>query len=165
MGISGKDLGEDELVVVRMREHPKALVLPLLVLLLTSLVTVVVTGLLPESARGPVSALVGVVALGVAVWFVARPVVVWATTSYVITDRHLLTRSGLPTHRGHAVPLSRVTDVGYELGLVDRVFGCGTLVVSEATEPGQIRLHDVPDVQRVQLLLSDLVLTQHRPGP
>jgi hypothetical protein len=34
--------------------------------------------------------------------------------------------------------------------VVDRLFGCGTLVVADASEEGQVRLHDIPRVEDVQ---------------
>ena len=56
----------------------------------------------------------------------------------------------------------RISDVAYEHGLVDRLLGCGTLVISDASERGQVRLHDIPRVEQVHLQLSDLLYTSHR---
>ena len=35
--------------------------------------------------------------------------------------------------------------------------GSGTLVLSDATEHGQVELHDIPHVEQVQLKVSDLL--------
>jgi len=47
--------------------------------------------------------------------------------------------------------------VSYEKGLTDRILGCGTLVITDASEQGRVELHDVPRVQKLQLQLSDLL--------
>ena len=38
---------------------------------------------------------------------------------------------------------------------LDRVFGCGTLVVSDASTDGRVELHDIPRVEEVQLQVSE----------
>ena len=45
--------------------------------------------------------------------------------------------------------MNRISDIAYEKGLVDRIFGCGTLIVSDASEQGRVELHDIPHVEQV----------------
>ena len=52
--------------------------------------------------------------------------------------------------------------MAYEHGLLDRLLGCGTLVISDASERGQVRLPDIPQVEQVHLQISDLLYTSHR---
>ena len=59
--------------------------------------------------------------------------------------------------------MNRISDISYEKGLVDRIFGCGTLVVSDASEHGRVELRDIPRVEQVQLSVSDELF--HRVGP
>ena len=40
--------------------------------------------------------------------------------------------------------------------MIDRLFGCGTLVVSDASEQGQVQLHDIPRVEQVQRIAEEL---------
>jgi hypothetical protein len=47
--------------------------------------------------------------------------------------------------------------VAYEKGLLDRILGCGTLIISDATENAGVVLPDVPNVERVHLQISDLL--------
>ena len=52
--------------------------------------------------------------------------------------------------------------------MIDRVFGCGTLVVSDASEQGRVLLIDIPKVEQVQMRVADELhrLTgATRPGP
>jgi hypothetical protein len=48
------------------------------------------------------------------------------------------------------------------MGPIDRVLGCGTLVISDASTHGQVELHDIPDVEAVQHKLMDLLGGLHR---
>ncbi len=45
----------------------------------------------------------------------------------------------------------------FEKGLLDRLLGCGTLVVSDASEQSGMRLRDVPQVESVHRQLTDLI--------
>ena len=83
------------------------------------------------------------VAVGI-VWFVLRPFLIWLTATYTITTRRLITRHGVITRRGHDIPLSRISDVAYEKDLIDRLLGCGTLVISDASTHGQVALPGHP---------------------
>ncbi len=158
VGISSKLLNDGETVVLHTRTHAKALLLPLLALIV--LVAVGEAGhlWLPRVASLVVWALL---AVGV-VWLVLRPVLEWATATYTVTTRRLITRRGVLTRRGHDIPLSRISDVAYEFGLVDRLLGCGTLIISDASTDGRVVLHDIPQVEEAQRRINDLLHTTHR---
>lgn len=148
-----KSLGEGEQVVLHLRTHPKALVLPVLLL-----VVAVTVGVLGQVWLPRVVALVVWVLVVVAVaWWSLRPFFEWLVTTYTFTNRRLLTRRGILTRRGHDIPLSRVSDVESEVDLIDRIFGCGTLIISDASTHGSVRLHDIPRVEETQRVLSELL--------
>jgi uncharacterized membrane protein YdbT with pleckstrin-like domain len=83
------------------------------------------------------------------------PFLRWLLTTYTFTNRRLITRSGILTRRGHDIPMNRISDISYEKSLVDRVLGCGTLVVSDASELGRVELRDIPKVEKAQLTVSE----------
>ncbi|GAA2135488.1 PH domain-containing protein [Nocardioides koreensis] len=156
MAISQKLLNDGETVVISTRTHPKALLVPVLALVVLLAIGVAVQTVVDQhTVTLVVWALVG----GGTVRWVLRPWLVWASASYTFTDRRLITRTGVLTRRGHDIPLSRISDVASELGLVDRVLGCGTLVISDASTHGSVRLPDIPHVEdtqrRLNLLLSE----------
>lgn len=99
---------------------------------------------------------IGAVALVAVVWFCLRPLLVWLTATYTVTNRRLTTHQGLVTRTGHDIQLTRISDVSYEKGLIDRLVGCGTLVISDASDLG-VKLPDVPRVVEKQKILSDLL--------
>lgn len=154
MAISSKLLNPGEEVVVDTRTHVKALLVPVfwLVVLLAAGTAVQVL-----VDRGTVTLVVWIlVALGV-LWLVVRPWLIWLTTTYTFTNRRLITRRGVIVRKGHDMPLARINDIAYEFGLIDRVLGCGTLIISVASEDGQIKLHDIPRVEETQRRLNHML--------
>jgi membrane protein YdbS with pleckstrin-like domain len=154
VAISQKLLNDGETVVISTRTHAKALLLPLLVLVVLLAVGAVAQRLVDQDT---VNLVVWALLAVAAVWWVLRPFLVWATASYTFTTRRLITRSGVITRRGHDIPLSRISDVASELGLVDRMLGCGTLVISDASTHGSVRLPDIPHVEETQRRLNMLL--------
>ena len=152
-GIPQRLLGEDEHVVLALRPHWKELVWPALLLLVLSPVTTYVATVVPESggAQPWLRLAVGVIGALVVLRFVVWPFVRWMTTSYVVTDRRLITRVGVIARQGRDMPLSRINDVSFShSSVLERLLGCGTLVVESAGERGQLVLRDVPKVEEVQ---------------
>jgi uncharacterized membrane protein YdbT with pleckstrin-like domain len=157
--ISQKQLNPGEKIVISTRTHPKALLLPIL-----SLVLLLAAGVLFQTyVTDDSTALLvvwGLVALLV-LWRVVWPFLDWLTSSYTITDRRLLTRNGIITRRGHDIPLGRISDVSFERDLVDRVLGCGTLVITNASTNGQVLVYDIPQVEAAQSRLNELLHRLH----
>ena len=151
MAFPSKLLNEGEHVVVSTRTHPKALILPALAVLGALAAAVFLTGLVDSSVADLV---VWVLFLAVVLWFVAGPFLRWLTTTYTFTNRRFIKRSGFVAKEGRTIPLNRISGVDFEIGVIDRVFGCGTLVVSDASTDGRVELSDIPDVEKVQLQVS-----------
>jgi len=154
VAISQKLLTDGESVVVDTRTHPKALIVPGLVLVVTLALAIFLDR---KIGNGFVSLLVWIIALVVIVWWVLRPFLDWLTSTYTITTRRLITREGILSRKGHDIPLMRISDVAYDMGIVDRMLGCGTLVISDASTHGSVRLHDIPRVEQVQRQITELL--------
>ncbi len=166
MAISKKLLNPGESLIVSTRQHPKALFGPILALVLLLAVGVFVQVQLGADSgfRQILTYIVwALVAIGV-VWFVIRPFLVWLTTVHAFTDRRLITRNGILTRRGHDIPLARVSDISIEIHLLDRPFGCGSLLIADASTFGMVRLNDIPHVEATQRRLNELLHDLHR-GP
>lgn len=157
MAIPSKHLTDGEHVVLSTRTHAKALLLPVLVLVLLLAVGVVLGGIFDDRAGGIPRLVAWVaVAVGVLVWCV-WPLLNWLAATYTVTNRRLITRAGVLTRRGHDIPLSRISDVASERGVLDRMLGCGTLIVSDASTDGSVLLHDIPRVEDVQRQINELL--------
>ncbi|MEP9383966.1 PH domain-containing protein [Nocardioides sp. KR10-350] len=161
MAISSKLLNPGEEVVVSTRTHAKVLLLPLLALVVLLAIAVFVQVQIGSAA---VRWIVWVLAAVGILWWFLRPLVQWLAASYTITNRRLITRHGVLTRTGHDIPLTRISDVEYEFGLVDRMLGCGTLMISDASTDGEVTLHDIPHVEDVQRRLNQLLHELHDPS-
>lgn len=142
-------LTEGEVVEREMRPHWRVLVLPVLMLLLTVFFTVFILAKWPN-LWSPLRWLLVFVALLVVARYVAMPVVRWATSQYVLTNRRIIVRTGIVARQGRDMPLARVNDVHFRYSVLERLLGCGTLVVESAGESGQLTIAAVPDVELVQ---------------
>jgi uncharacterized membrane protein YdbT with pleckstrin-like domain len=161
MAFSAKHLARGEQVDMELRTHIKEIFFPLL----TAVVTIVVAlgGSIWLSDRGASAWYfrgLWILALIVLCLFVVVPILRWQTTIYVITNRRLITRRGMINKQGRDIPLYRINDVSYEKSLLDRIFGCGTLIISDASEQAGVRLLDVPHVEEVQVRINELLYHQ-----
>jgi membrane protein YdbS with pleckstrin-like domain len=155
---SAASLVEGEQVIMRLHPHWKTVLRPLLILAATVAALLVVLIVLPSMHDGAVVRLaLGAVAVVVIVALTAVPLLRWRTTSYELTTRRLRLRAGILTRRGRDFPLMRISDVSFAQGPLDRLLGCGRLVVESMGEHGQLVLTEIPHVQRVQSALFQLV--------
>ena len=159
MALKDKHLADGEEIRLDLRTHWKALVGPLVLLVL--LVAFVAAAVLTRDSdqRTWIVLGVAVVALALAVPGVLVPVWRWNSTRYVFTNRRVSNRYGLLTKRGRDIPLYRINDVAIEKSVLDRMLGCGTLVISDATDKAGMELHDVPRVEGVQVELQNLLFS------
>lgn len=154
MGYPEDALAQGEELLWFSRRHPKTLASSILILLLIA----VVAGLMIAIGDGGALQFLGIVVLvGGLLWFVTVPFLQWMTATYTVTDRRILTRYGLIKQTGRDIPLQRISGVSFEKGLLDRMVGCGTLLVESSAESTSIVFHDVPDVEHVQRMLTDMI--------
>lgn len=156
MALSRRLLGPQEDELIHMRTHPKALLGPILVLIVAVAGVGTALGLMPPDLGAWVPW--AVVALGVILVVIGTliPWLRWLTTTYTVTTRRIITRRGIITRTGHDLPLNRINDVTYERGLLDRILGCGTLVLSTAADD-PLTLPDVPHVEQVHLQMNEVL--------
>jgi membrane protein YdbS with pleckstrin-like domain len=149
---------DDEQLVLRLHPHWKVLVRPLLFAAIVVAAALVLVAVIPsgKDAAAERLAVAAVAILALMLWL-AVPVLRWRTTTYELTTRRLRVRAGIVTRHGRDIPLARINDVSFEQGPLDRLLGCGRLVVESAGEHGQIRLTEIPHVQYVHATLFRLV--------
>ena len=148
-----KLLSDGEHIVRDMRPHWRSLVMPVFWLL-------VVIGLgsyLAANFDNPTARWI-ILAVGAVLlfWLVIRPFLTWLTTEYVITDRRLITRTGWVARSGRDIPLSKVNDVRFNYTVIERILGCGTLVVESAGEHSGLVIASVAHVEDIQREISHL---------
>lgn len=159
MTYSAKLLGQGEQLEMELRPHMKRLFVPILVFVLTAIAVVVLIVLAGHThGQTPryLDIAIAVIGAAVAIRYTFVPYARWLSTRYIITNQRLIMRSGILTTHGKDVPLSRVDDVNYEIDLLDRVFGCGTLLVESGAADGNEVLDDIPNVEQVRLRINEL---------
>ncbi|MBM7825272.1 putative membrane protein YdbT with pleckstrin-like domain [Arcanobacterium pluranimalium] len=156
MGIPQKIIGADETVVFHLREHVKAILLNIIGAIAVLILACAATYFLPESRPAWVLWLLWVVvAICVGAIFVV-PWLKWYTSTYTITSRRIITRSGIFAKTGHDIPLSRISNVNYELDFIDRFFGCGTLIF-ETSAGNPLELKDIPHIEDIHVRLTEML--------
>jgi uncharacterized membrane protein YdbT with pleckstrin-like domain len=154
MSYAAKLLSDDEHVVLDLRQHWKALVGPFLVLLVIAAAAVAAIVFVDNGTARLVIAGVAVLLI---LLLTLKPFLTWYFSHYVVSDRRVMMRSGILARSGRDVPLSRINDIHFEHSFLERMLGCGTLVIESAGERGQVVLADVPGVQKVQRRIYELV--------
>ncbi|SCL35986.1 PH domain-containing protein [Micromonospora pallida] len=155
-------LTEDEEIVLHLHPHAKALVRPVLVLLLSVAAVVAAWILLPDGQAGRIGLyLVAGFALVLSVVFTLVPYLSWRSTHYLFTTERVLLQQGILSRDRRDIPLGRINDHSMNQRFVERLFGCGTLTIESAGERGQSVLVDVPGVEQVQTRLYELVEAHH----
>jgi len=153
-----RSLAVDEQPVAFLHPHWKTLVRPIALTFLVVAALLVGEVLIPSGKAAGVGRLaVAAVAIVLLMWWLMYPLLRWRTTVYELTTRRLRLRDGIVARNGRDIPLSRITDISFRKGPLDRLLGSGTLVVESAGEHGQLRLTEIPHVERVQALLFQLV--------
>ena len=74
----------------------------------------------------------------------------WFTSIFAVTSDRVIHREGFIAKRSMEIPLEAINDVRFEQGIVDRVVGAGTLLISSASEMGTNSFKDIRHPEEVQ---------------
>lgn len=156
MTLSKKLLSRDEVVVRHMHTHIKVLLWRIILEIVLLALGIVCSVLVPGSWNPWGLIGIWVVVLVASVPLLVVPWVRWVTTSYTVTSKRVITRSGVFNKTGHDLPLTRISDVQHDQDLTDRVFRCGTLWLQTSSDD-PLELTDVPEVEMVQSEIANLL--------
>src|SRR5665811_34762 len=113
--VKDSQLAAGETVVFTAHSHWKNIVVPVLV-----------TGVVAAAA------VAGLLVLVFGIW----PIIVWLASTDTLTTRRLISRRGVFSREGKDIPIDRVQSVSYRRTLLERMLGCGTLVVQTSGPRG-----------------------------
>lgn len=158
MGLPRRFLGDNEHVVFHLRTHWKRIIGHVVLGFIIIAAAIFGTLFMPEEAQPIASYIIWGIAVIALFPATITPVLKWLSSTFTITDRRILTRTGIFHKKGHDIPLSRISNVRYEHSFVDRIFRCGTLILeTSAGEP--IMLDDIPSVERVHVRVTEILFT------
>jgi membrane protein YdbS with pleckstrin-like domain len=159
MGFPKKLLNPGEEVAVDVRPHWKYLFGPVflvIVALAGSIVAIVAD--VPQWAE---LVLAGVLVVCLA-WLLGR-YVRWATTSFVVTNERLVMRRGILRRSGREILIDRLTDISYTQSLLDRMLGCGDVLLESPGRDSPETFVDLPHPVAIQNEIYRLI-NQRRPA-
>src|SRR5436189_2518226 len=81
--------------------------------------------------------------------------VAWLTSNFAVTSDRVIHRKGFIAKRSMEIPLEAINDVRFEQGILDRMVGAGTLVISSASEFGRNSFDDVRHPEEVQKVIYE----------
>lgn len=157
-------LATNEKVIFHAHSHWKNIFVPVLVTVAVTAVAVfaLVSWVDDDQAwqRWAVVAVAGVLVLVFGLW----PIIVWLASTDTLTTRRLISRRGVLSREGKDIPMDRVQSVSYRRTLLERMLGCGTLVVQTAGETSDVELADVAHIERRLLQVQELILKEEIPA-
>ncbi|MFC4067480.1 PH domain-containing protein [Actinoplanes subglobosus] len=150
-------LADEEEIVLHLRPHWKAVVLPAVVLLLAVAGLIMGLVLLPPTDGGRIGLLlVAAIMLYYGGRYGMYPLLDWRCTEYVLTGERLLMQRGIVDRERRDLPLNRVNDHTMAQSLLDRLLGSGTLTIDSIGDQRAV-LAGVPAAQLVQSTLYELI--------
>jgi uncharacterized membrane protein YdbT with pleckstrin-like domain len=141
-----KLLNDDEQIVLDLHPHWWFFAPPLL-----ALIGALILGILAlaTDVHTALQVPVGILVLGLLVWFGWR-YLRWITTNFVVTTDRLIYRHGVLSKHGIEIPLDRVNTVFFRQSIFERIVGAGDLVIESASETGRQRFSNVRKPSAVQ---------------
>ncbi|GII61315.1 membrane protein [Sphaerisporangium krabiense] len=159
MGLPEHHLTTGERVIHSFHPHWKRLVVPFLALLLVVAASSLAFLYIPtdyEYVRFAWLAVAVVSVVALTLWSFI-PYLRWKTTSYTLSTHRFNISTGILNKSTDDIPLAKVNSVSSDQTFVERLLGCGTLVVESASDKGEIVLRDIPKIQTVRAELFRLV--------
>ena len=159
MGYPEKSLNPGEQLAIDVRPHWKYLAGPIFA------VAVVVVGsvvALVEDVPHWAEIALAVLLVLCLVWLLGR-YIKWVTTSFVVTTERLIMRKGVLRRTVREILLDRLTDITYNQTLLDRIMGCGNILLESPGRDSPETFPDLPHPVRIQNEIYRLI-NQRRPG-
>ncbi len=93
---------------------------------------------------------IGVIGLGLLLIYPVRRFVWWFTSNFAVTSDRVIHREGFIAKRSMEIPLEAINDVRFEQGIIDRIVGAGSLIISSASEFGRNEFGNIRHPEEVQ---------------
>ncbi len=143
---------EGEELVLDLRPHWIALVMPTLVTVLVVAGYILAWNLAPNDGAGRSAVVWGALALGlvILVWYPLRGFIAWATSNFAVTTDRIIHREGFIAKRSMEIPLEAINDVRFQQSILERIVGAGDLIIQSASEYGRNVFANVRNPEHVQ---------------
>jgi len=150
MPLARRLLIPDDKADVDLRPHPSALVMAAVVAIVGFVAVVWL------SAKTDVADwLWWALFLLVVVLYPLPKLIAWLTSNFAVTSDRVIHRQGFIAKRSMEIPLEAINDVRFEQGILDRIVGAGTLVISSASEFGRNSFDNIRNPEGVQMVIYE----------
>jgi len=139
----------DEELVLDLRPHPIGLVMPAVVTIVAFVAAIWL------GANTTVDWLWWALLLLVVVLYPVPKLIAWLTSNFAVTSDRVIHRQGFIAKRSMEIPLEAINDVRFEQGILDRIVGGGTLVISSASEFGRNSFDNIRNPEGVQKVIYE----------
>jgi membrane protein YdbS with pleckstrin-like domain len=153
MGLPAKLLNPGETVEADLRPHWKFLTAPAAAVAISAGCSLF--ALSEDVPRWGRLALAGLLVASL-LWLAGRWLR-WRTTTFVVTNQRLVLRKGVLARTGREIMIDRLADITCRQGLLDRLVGCGDVLVESPGRDSPEVFPDLPRPQAVQSLISRLL--------
>ena len=161
MSLPRKLMIDGEQTVATTRTHVKVLFIPVLILLVVAAAAGFLVARVGDKADNKVGWVIIAIAVVLAFMGSFLPFLKWYLWTYTLTNKRIVEQKGILTRTGRVIPLSRVNDVAFEKNLNDRILGCGTLIIHDASEQAGLELNDIPHIEAFHRTVTNLVFEKH----
>jgi len=147
---------ENEELVLELRPHWIAIVVPAIVTVLVVAGWILALTYAPDDGTGRSIVVWGASAIGVflLIAFPVRKFIAWVTSYFVVTSDRVIHREGWIAKRSMEIPLEAINDVRFHQGVFERLIGAGDLIISSASEFGRQVFGDIRNPEEVQRTIS-----------
>lgn len=147
---------ENEELVLELRPHWIAIVVPAIVTILVVAGWILALAYAPDDGTSRSIVVWGASAIGVflLIAFPVRKFIAWATSYFVVTSDRVIHREGWIAKRSMEIPLEAINDVRFHQGVFERLIGAGDLIISSASEFGRQVFGDIRNPEEVQKTIS-----------
>lgn len=134
-----------EKIILKARPHAIIPVLQILLLLMSLLfINLIINN---SAAISPLFSLI------CAIIFISTSIAIildWSSNVFYLTNKRIIHRQGFLWKTFKAVPLNRIQNISYQIGIIGRIIGFGDLIIESAGRTvGIIRLRAIPDPEQI----------------
>lgn len=140
------------------RTHPKVLFVPVFILAIIVTSEVFLIQYFPEVTNDflkwtkiVANGFLGILFLG----FVIRPIILWYVDTFEIKTKTVLAHEGIFYRNHEEILVERISQIKIERGLLDLIFGSGTIKMYDASNTLGLVFKDVPRVNKVKELIDE----------
>ncbi len=149
-------LSAGEELILDLRPHWIALVVPIVETALIVIAMILALAYLPDTWSTGIRWLIVLAGMVLFVVWPLPRIVAWATSHFVVTSDRVIHRAGWFAKRSMEIPLENISDVRFNQTVFERMIGAGDLTLESPGTFGQERFSDVRHPEKVQKTIYEV---------